>query len=328
MMGRRDEERDILIDTIRLDPYNCSAHMALGYNLLVRGETQAGWQEVTPWFEKREFGTDVLPTDLPYMRWNGMKMPNKSLMVIADQGFGDCFQYARYLKAASERVKSLTLVGPPQIDLLRHVTGVTKFTSEYADVPDDTVAYIRLSSLPSLGLTAASQPYIFAPDWHLDIPGAVLKVGVAWRGGVNPRGRSMTLEQMANGLAHETPTFVTLQHGLTSEEEAWLQEHDSQFHHPINDFTDIAKLINNMDCVVTIDSAVAHLAGAMGKDTFLLLSHNNDWRWGMHDTAPNIYETVVTYRQHKTGDWEEPLRRVREDLEFQYLAIDRDTHPL
>ncbi|MFC3077592.1 glycosyltransferase family 9 protein [Phenylobacterium terrae] len=299
--GRLAEAEMAARAALHLAPGDAGARWALATALLIQGR----YAEGLPLLDARHelFGRFKPP--LPYPEWTGE--PVERLLVWPEQGFGDQIQVARFAAALAERMAVTWICPPPLARLFRaslpvEIVEVAQ-TIEFPD-PD---AWVMCFSLPArLGLArpeeAASGPYLRAPDeararWR-GFAGEGCNIGVAWRGNPghpNDRSRSMPSAEALAPLA----AFGRL-HDLTE---------------PRGDFADTAALVEQMDLIVSVDTALAHLAGALGKPTRLLLpAQEYDWRWlwGREDSP--WYPSMRLYRQPSPGDWASVVGRVAKEL--------------
>jgi len=158
----------------------------------------------------------------------------------------------------------------------------------------------------------AQVPYLRAPPervatWKRRLgPAGGLRVGLAWRGAQHIPKRSLPIECLLPVLVQPGLELHALQQEIPAEQRAWLQAHAPLFDHSaaLHDFADTAALIAQLDLVVTIDTSVAHLAGALGKPVWILLRHSADWRWLLNRDDNPWYPTARLFRQHRPGDWD------------------------
>jgi Flp pilus assembly protein TadD len=327
----RDRAMACLLRALGLKHDHADAHLAMAQHLLAMGDFDAGWMEYE-WRNQTEAGKATMPamTSAP---WNGMRMPSGRLLLVGDQGYGDTIQFARYIPMAAERCQEVVLgcsaeMGP----LLANIRGVSQYCHRWADVPGHA-AHCRLSSLPYLFRTRSDMipeqnPYLKVDPtriahWRnrLDdtLPAGVKRIGLAWTGRPthpNDRRRSMPLGRLAK-LAEAGPAaFVSLQRPMPA------RDLETMSHFPgmtdladdLTDFGETAALMENLDLVVTVDTAIGHLAGAFGKPAWILIPKAADWRWMLDREDSPWYPSVRLFRQPKPGDWDEPLDRLRSAL--------------
>jgi tetratricopeptide (TPR) repeat protein len=289
--------------------YNRAAH------LLLAGDFTAGFADYEARFAAMK-AVDQRVYSQP--RWDGSPLRGRSILVYGEQGFGDALQFSRYVPLLAEQGARVILeVQRPLVSLLASIKGVERIVPKSA-TPPFTDFHIPILSLPhifgtTLETVPASVPYITPPEtsvaaWRKQTgaePG-ILRVGLAWAGKERPYpNRSCPPENLAPLLAINGIRFYSLQIGehdrLPLPPELAVQVIDLTG--GIEDFADTAALIANLDLVITIDTAVAHLAGALGKPVWVLLPRLADWRWlEGRDDSP-WYPTMRLFRQQQPGDW-------------------------
>ena len=317
-----------------LDPGKAAAHFELAESLLISGRFKEGWQE----YEWR-YRPPSVPPLLPSARsdkplWDGRPMPDGTLILIADQGFGDTFQFARYIPQVAERCPKLVIIGSSEVQpIVSQQAGIVQYVDRWGLAPSFD-AYCPLSGLPRLFDTQlsnipASIPYVRAdPDkasqWRqrldqLIAPG-YRRIGLVWAGRPthgNDFNRSTTLQTLAPLMALDGVAFVALkmEGGALAQIGRYLgQAPLINLGAEIADFTDTMAIIDGLDQVITVDTSVAHLAGAMGKPVSVLLSYASDWRWLMDRTDTPWYPTLTLCRQKAPGDWHSAIEPLRDAL--------------
>ncbi len=307
------------------------AHLGLAHALLMKGEFRAGWAEYE-WRYKLANTKDILPKfNQPV--WNGMPLKSSRLLVICEQGFGDCFQFARYLPLVRERVAAVVIGSGPEIrSIMTNVAGETYETQERWEKLPPFHYQIAISSLPmvfgtTLETIPAKVPYLSADPakaaaWRTRLDGAAKgrkKVGFVWQGRPahpSDRVRSVGLDALTPLLQLENILPVSLQVGSGQEQ---LAKHPARARvvdaaADIKDFSDTAAVIAGLDCIVTIDSAIAHLTGAMARRGIVMLSHAGEWRWLEKRADSPWYPTLDLVRQPQAGAWDSVVQRVTERL--------------
>jgi Tfp pilus assembly protein PilF len=304
---------------LSLDPQHVLAQFNLSYVLLRQGRMEEGWQR----FEARDWYS-TLAAHFSCPRWQGEALAGKSLLITPDAGHGDMIQFARYLQLLAARgVAHITLLCHPALKrLFATLHGVERVIGLDENVPrEGWDAWTPVLSLPyhcqtRLESIPAELPYLRAEPakiaaWAARLPSDQLKVGLAWRG--NPRfendaDRSLpSLHTLAPLAAVSGVSFVSLQKGAGEEE---AREHGADWSlidaaPAIEDFSDTAALIANLDLVISVDSAPAHLAGALGIACWTLLpDYKTDWRWlTERSDSPWYPNTMRLFRQQTPGDW-------------------------
>jgi Tfp pilus assembly protein PilF len=300
---------------IEIDPDYVKAHWNFSLILLKLGNFQQGFEEYE-WRWRRE---QFPPRHLPKPVWDGSNLEGKTILLQAEQGMGDIIQFIRYVPLVVERGGHIIVeCHSPIVRLLTTVAGVEKVVAIGETLPEFDV-YIPLLSLPRiLGTTLETIPikipYIYPLEsvkFKLEIPGKFdLKVGIVWAG--NPKheddqNRSCSLTHFLSFLTIPNIAFYSLQKEPKSAEikEIAPLANLVDLSSKINNFADTAAVINQLDLVITVDTSVAHLAGALGKPVWVLLCYNPDWRWMTEREDSPWYPTVRVFRQNRQGDWQE-----------------------
>lgn len=328
-----DRERAIacLLRALGLKHDHADGHLAMAQTLLAQGNFDPGWMEYE-WRNLTEAGKATMPA-MTSAHWNGMRIPNGKLLMVGDQGYGDTIQFARYIPMAAERCQELILgcsaeMGP----LLSKIPGVSLFCHRWTDVPGHA-AHCRLSSLPYLFRTQMDTipckiPYLAAePDriayWRerlaATLPAGVKRIGLAWTGRPthpNDRRRSVPLATLARLTNAGPAAFVSLQKPMPQRdlEAVKLFPHMTDISEDLKDFGETAALMENLDLIVTVDTSMGHLAGALGRPVWILIPKAADWRWLLDREDSPWYPSARLFRQPKPGDWDEPLARMRAAL--------------
>jgi tetratricopeptide (TPR) repeat protein len=298
------------------------AHWNRALAWLLQGDYTRGWPEY-------EWGLaagarPLTPRSMP--SWSGEPLPGKTLLVSAEQGFGDTIQFARFLQGAKAQVGRLVLeCHPALMPLLADCAGVDQVIANSCsdeELPGVDVR-VALMSLPGMfGVTLASlpgpYPYVTPGAERVErlkpvIPPGGLKVGLVWAGAASHQddcNRSLDVRHLAPLTTVDGATFFSLQMGRDPTDCAKAGFPITDLTPWIRDFADTTAALACLDLLICVDTAVAHLAGAMGKPVWVLLPFAPDWRWGaMGDTTP-WYPSARLFRQANPGDWSEPLARV------------------
>ena len=326
-MGRHEAAADAFLGSIQCEDDNANAHMALGELLLALGQYRPGWIEYE-WRNRLEQARGTLPS-MPAPRWNGMAMPNKRLFLVADQGFGDMIQFARYIpRVAALCGEVITGWGPEVVALLGPMPGISAAYNSWSEIPKHD-AYCLLSSLPGLFGTDADSiplpgPYIpLASDkearWKQELdrrchPGT-MRVALAWSGRPthpNNARRSLRLDQLAPLTQVEGVTLVSVQKPMPESDRGFAQTlpHFVDLSGELESFADTAAVLASVDLLISVDSAVVHLAGALGRPCWVLVPRPSDWRWLLDRTDSVWYPSLRLFRQHRFGDWQSVIQDV------------------
>ncbi len=316
---------------IALDPQSVDAHFDLSLALLKQGRLEEGFAEFE-WRRKKP-GFTRLNTDRP--AWNGEAIAGKTLVLVDEQGLGDVIQFSRYAALLADRGATVLFAGRPALSrLMRSVPGVTAAIAPGEPLPDFDFHVPVMSVAHYLGTrldtVPAAIPYV-GPDpaasalWKermAPLPG--FKVGLVWGGTPHQRDanggkidhrRSCRLADFAPLADLSGLSLVSLQLG-----EAAAQAGNppagmilADVTGAIGDLLDTAAILANLDALVTVDTAIAHLAGALGRPALILSRFDGCWRWLGRDRSP-WYPSARLYHQVRPGDWSDPVARLATDL--------------
>jgi hypothetical protein len=264
------------------------------------------------------------PRPLPYPRWSGTEpLAGQRILLHAEQGLGDTLQFARYVPLVAARGATVVLEAPaPLAGLLGQLDGVTAVVARGGPLPD-VDWHCPLGSLPlAFGTTLASipagVPYLRAEPgdvagWRAAPGDRRPRVGLVWAGNPrhrNDRRRSLPLAALAP-LARGPWQLVGLQKDIGLDDAQRLAGWQAIDAGPrLRDFAATAAALTALDLVVTVDTAVAHLAGALGRPAWVLLPYAPDWRWLLGRADSPWYPTLRLFRQPRPGDWASVVRLV------------------
>lgn len=330
-LGRLDDAIACYETAIQKRPDFADAHLNLGIILLQVGNFQRGFTEYH-W----RWQTQQCP-DLRYTHalWKGESLIGKIILLTAEQGFGDTIQFARYATLIAQRGGKVVIAcQKPLIRLLATVPGVSNCVDRDQENVE-THVHAPLMELPCiLGTTLetipATVPYVFPPanaSIQLTAPtNTRLKMGFVWS--TNPNNstsgkRSCAVSHFLTLLEIPDIALYSLQKEASEADRTLLQGCDRVYdlQDQLSDFADTAAAITQLDLVITVDTAVAHLAGALGKPTWILLAHIPDWRWLMEREDNPWYPTMRLFRQPQPGDWADVFAQVKVALQTEL------THP-
>jgi len=261
--------------------------------------------------------------------WHGAPVAGQTLFLHAEQGFGDTLQFARYAHLLVARGAKVVLAAPKVLHPVLRTLGQDVALIDEGESPTTFDAHSALMSLPlafgtTLDTIPSETPYLHAEPsvvarWRSRLgQRARPRVGLVWAGRPthkNDRRRSIPLEMLKPLLDHRTE-WISLQKEMSGADAALLAGMGARdFASDIADFGDTAALIALMDLVITVDTSVAHLAGAMGKPVWIFLPFNADWRW-LRDRADSPwYPTARLFRQTVFGRWEAVLSEAKQALD-------------
>jgi tetratricopeptide (TPR) repeat protein len=293
---------------------------------LALGDFQAGWLDYESRFSQ---AGPVILNHLDLPRWDGGPLGGKCLLVEAEQGYGDTLLFARYLPLLS-RFGGAVLFEVQDYSIQSVVDRISPAVTVIAKGEDCSKVdcHVPLQSLPLLFNTDfASIPFpngYVLPDlvkknaWeqYLGPSNGRMKVGLVW-GGRKTRlnaNRSMRLHDMLPILQVEGLRFISLQVGEDAAQVAEFRGLIEDAMHNVTSFADTAALVATLDLVISVDTAVAHLAGALGVNTWVLLKYAPDWRWFLERDDSPWYTSMRLFRQQVNGEWCEPVTRISEAL--------------
>jgi hypothetical protein len=315
-------------NALEIEPAMAHAHLGRAEILLRRGDYGRGWPEYT-WRTRLPGLAPTLPGSLNTTAlWDGSRI-DAPLLVVADQGFGDMIQFARFLPWAASLCTRLIVHAPSPIQtLFAQIPGVSGILDDWTEI-EPFVVWCRLSDFPRLAGAdwmryAAALPYFTAPCamrgiWRerLDalvppVPGR-RRVGLVWAGSaaqVNDGARSMHLASLAPLATIPGIDWISLQKDEPAQQrDAWPGEL-TDLGRFLRDFADTMAVMSILDAIVTVDTSTAHLAGATGLPALVMLAHRADWRWGMEGPRTWWYPSLQLLRQQTAGDWKQVVEKV------------------
>jgi Flp pilus assembly protein TadD len=308
---------------IQIDPESAKAHTSLGHLLLRRGDFAAGWIEQEWRWRLKDFPSP--PRNLSQPQWRGEELTGTRLLLHAEQGFGDTIQLLRYLPLLACRGATILVeVHPELLTLTAGLAGISLLIARGDPLPPFDW-HCPFMSLPlafatTLETIPATVPYLHSrlPTWIWpESQNHNLRVGLAWAG--NPqnhvdRRRSLSLSQLLALAALKHVSFYSLQRGPASDEVNTTPFPFTGQLPPTGNFATTAAVLASLDLVVTVDTAVAHLAGALGKPVWILLPNLSDWRWLTDREDSPWYPTARLFRQTNAGDWQSVIDEVVSQL--------------
>jgi Flp pilus assembly protein TadD len=326
---------------LELKPNYPEALKNLSTTELLAGDYKSGWLRYEYRFQCTE---DILYANPPCQVWKDSGITeDKQLLLVSEQGLGDTLQFMRYAIALRDKGVSVSFCAQPKLHTLIQVSGIDQspLTPEQANAVTEGF-WIPLLSIPrhlevSPENPIITEPYIKTTDelsakWQKIVSAEKRPIiGINWQGNPgyekrNHIGRSLPLNTFAPIAQSTDASLLSLQKGFGSEqlETCSFKDRFISCQDQVNDtwdYLETAAIVANCDLVITSDTSVAHLAGGMGKTTWLLLHKVPDWRWGLEGETTFWYPSMRLFRQKERGNWDEVLERVAEALLEQFPEI-------
>ncbi len=324
-----DAALDSLNRAIAIQADNADAHFNKAYALLLKGDLAAGWREHEWRWKSKSSSSFRERREFPCPLWLGEEsLAGKTILLHGEQGLGDTLQFCRYAKMVSNFGARIILeVQRPLVQLLAGLDGVSQVVAKDSPVPA-TDYHCPLMSLPlACRTTLETIPHEIAylkgdpalsDGWRARLaPNGAPLIGLAWSGSAtnrNDRNRSVALEEMIKYLPADY-RYVVLQRDVREADALTLQSNPGILNFAEEmDFCNTAAIIECTDLVVTVDTSLAHLSGALGKRTWIMLPFTPDWRWLLDRIDSPWYPSATLYRQPTAGDWKSVFEQVRADL--------------
>jgi hypothetical protein len=312
-------------------PDHAELHWNLGLNLLMAGDWARGWAE----FEWRRKMPDYGCGDIDAPEWTGGSLEGRRILINHEQGMGDAFQFMGFAGDLAERGAQVIYRGPKTMGpIVGHMLGVGETVAFEDPLPQFDI-WAPMMSLPRLlGLcdaatlsrsaTLTPDPSYLAPFSAKLTAAAGLKIGICWQGNASYKadaGRSIPLRAFAALARIPGVTLVALQKGGGGEQVAdWpadlpLINLGAGIDNAGGAFMETASVIEALDLVVSSDTALVHLAGALGAEVHVALARVPDWRWGLEGAQSVWYPTMTLHRQTSPGDWDGVFQRISRAIE-------------
>ncbi len=329
-----DAALDCADEALRLDPSLPGAHFARAEALLLRGDWAAGFEEYEWRF--RIGGASPLMPKTATLQWDGRPLPDDTLLLIADQGFGDVVQFCRYIPWTAQRCLHVAIACSMEMaPLVRQMHPDLHLFERWEDCPA-YAAFCALSGLPRLHGTRpdnvpAATPYLRADPqraalWRTRLdrlaPRGYRRVGLAWAGSpkhANDRNRSANLATFAPLGVLRGIALVSLQKGpAMAQAGAYFGRAPLiNIGAEIADYNDTMAILDCLDVLITVDTSVCHLAGAMNRPAWIMLARTPDWRWLLGRANSPWYRSVRLFRQSTRQRWDEPVAEIAACLQRQ-----------
>lgn len=326
--GRLEASKTNLEEALAIRPQDPETQFLYAGTLLLAGALEEGFKRYEWRWQVADFPSERQPLARP--QWDGSDPAGRTILIYPEQGLGDSIHFARYIPLLEQRgAKVVLAAGPALRRLFSTLEGLHQLIDLKAKLPAFDV-HAPIMSLPHLcGTTLetvpGNVPYLRADpeavatwrDRLANHPGR--KVGLVWAGNPknpNDKKRSLTIAELAPLLSLPGITWISLQADERRGDLAALGEGGPiELGDDLGDFAETGAIIANLDAVVCVDTAVAHLAGALGHRTFLLLAHRPDWRWLLGRDDSPWYPSLRLFRQDRPGDWSGPIAAVAKALE-------------
>lgn len=324
--GAPEEAATAYRHALALRPVFAQAHWNLAQVLLQGGKFEEGWEEYEWRWQRADFTSPRRNFLQPV--WTGEDIAGRTLLVHAEQGFGDALQFVRYVSMIVQKRATILLECQPElVRLFAGIPGIAGVFAFGSPLPAFDL-HIPLMSLPRvLGTTLANVParvpYLPVEDalerrWRasLETPGSAMRVGFTWSGARHLRqllNRACPLESLLPLLTIPGAAFFSLHKATSPSESGQLAGIPGvrDLNGELNDFADTAAAIRALDLVISVDTAIAHLAGALGVPVWVLLPARADWRWLLGRCDSPWYPTMRLFRQHADGEWDDVVEEVR-----------------
>jgi tetratricopeptide (TPR) repeat protein len=330
-MGKTEAALEQYEVALRLKPDYGGAHWSRALLLLLLGRFNDGWLE----YEWRHVLKKVSWEHIRRPLWDGSPLAGRTILIHTEQGAGDIFQMIRFAPLVKQQGGTVILACPGRLlAILKQCQGIDHLVAGEGELPPFDL-HVPLMSVPGMLRTTleaipANIPYIFADPklvetWRLALaqyPGR--KVGIAWQGDPkfpSDRARSIPLGRFEHLSRLRGVQLLSLQKGFGSEQLAGMKapaaivDLGSRLDQTGGAFTDTAAVMKNLDLVITSDTSIAHLAGALGVPVWVALAYIPDWRWLLGRDDSPWYPSMRLFRQTRRGDWEDVFERMANELQ-------------
>lgn len=321
--NKLDEATEHFDNILCKSPNNAQAHWHKALSLLGKGDLNNGFKE----YEWR-FKIDSSPGKFAGNNiWNGQTLSDKSISITSEQGFGDILQFARFIKPFRKRynpAKVILKTRSELVDILGSLNDVDKIIDNKTNNISSDFSFPLLSLPNILDITidniGQNVPYInidkSTPNSAIKTSSSYKKVGLIWAGKTTPKDRSCKLNDLMPLLSNPNAEFYSFQIDDRKKdiEDIGASGLITDLGEEINNFADTASRMKQMDLLITVDSGPAHLAGALGLNTWVLLLYCSDWRWLLDRNDSPWYPSLKLYRQSKPNCWNNAISKLTEDF--------------
>lgn len=323
---------DQYLKAIEVNPDYADAHYNLGLVLLMKGAFEEGWKEYGWRFKSKEIADLIGYRDMGIPDWDGSSLKGMTILIQSEQGMGDQIQFARYIPRLKEMGARVVFECHKElIPLFESYEGIDRivekpYDRDSGENPDVCTQIINVPRIFNTNLNnmISDVPYLEANPaivnkWRSRFDSNLFNIGIVWAGNPNhrnDRNRSCKLENF--DLLSSIPgiAFFSLQKNSVKDNSSGLPSGVEVVNLGgyLSDFGDTAAIITCLDLVITVDTSVAHLAGALGRQVWTLIPYIPDWRWMLDRNDSPWYPTMRLYRQNETGNWQNVFSRILEDL--------------
>ncbi len=336
-LGHLDKALPFYNKTLELNPNHAEALFSRGLAYLVIGDFEKGWHGYE-WRYNRPSQGSLRNYDQP--RWDGSNLHGKTILIHAEQGLGDTFQFIRYAKLVKEKNGTVIVaVQQPLVTIIKRCKYIDHVIS-LNDTPPHFDVHAPIMSLPYILKTTLEtipneHPYLYADEtltthWKNQLTeDKNFKIGICWQGNdkyATPLLRATVAQKSVHpqefaplskipGISLYSLQKTTGTDQLnTIEDTIKIITFDGDFDQSNGRFMDTASVMKNLDLIITVDTSICHLAAGLGVATWVLLPNPADWRWMMDRTDTPWYPTMRLFKQHTPGDWETMIQEVAQEL--------------
>ncbi|WP_222619305.1 tetratricopeptide repeat protein [Undibacterium hunanense] len=317
---------------LTLNPEYGEARLGRGMALLVTGQFESGWEDIK---DSVKYAA-LPPTEMPEPVWlNDADVHGKTILLHADQGLGDTIHFVRYAEQVNSLGATVYIRAQASLkSLLMTLPGVSRvFGDEEILPPFDyqcSLSNISLAFNTTLASIPAKVPYLQASAdrtayWSNEFSDfSKAKIGIVWSGNPllrNDKYRSIHLQRLSELLITGDHHFFLLQKEIRSVDAPFLSDlkNVTDLRSHLVDFSETAAVIANLDLVITVDTSVAHLAGALGKPVWIMLPFSPDFRWLLDRNDSPWYPTARLFRQSEIGDWDSVIKDLKRALDLEFM---------
>jgi Flp pilus assembly protein TadD len=328
--GRIDLAFEYYHQAMKLNPNDAELHRNLGVIHLLQGNYRDGWAE----YDYRWRCAEAIAQPYRQPKWTGQPLDGKTILLYAEQGLGDTIQFVRFARELKNRgATTLVHTQPALVALLQRCPGIDRLIPNsipveypfdfHCSLVDAAAVLVQdnasiPNSVPYLTIAEGLKSY-WKNGLEKGLPPAKLRIGINWQGNPDHQAdvfRSFPLKSLLPLCDVEGVQLISLQKGFGSEQlKQWSGSQvvyclPGEVDQTSGAFLDTAAILHRLDCVVTSDTAIAHLAGALGIPAGLLLGFTPDWRWQLGSDETPWYPKTKLFRQPKVGDWETPVHQL------------------